>query len=92
LVKPVTVQDCGTVFDGGVLLFATVQVPLAALVTVEADATVYVEATPSAVKLTVTAPVPAKATVGVASGVVPGAIEADVDAVETVPLGVTVNV
>jgi hypothetical protein len=94
LVKPVTLQDCGTVADGGVLLLMTVHVPLAALLDVDAEATVYVEATPSAVKLTATAPVPANATVGVAKGVVPGEIDAEVATVETVPvpLGVTVNV
>ena len=95
MVKPLTVQDCETVADGGVVLFATVQVEFAAALTVEAEATVYVEATPSAVKVTRIAPVPAKATVGVAKGVVPGAIDADasetVEAVEP-PVGVTVNV
>jgi hypothetical protein len=95
LVNPVTVQDCATVFDGGVVLLATVQVPLAAVPTVDAEATVYVEATPSAAKVTRTAPLPAKATVGVAKGVIPGAIDEDaaetVDAVEP-PEGVTVNV
>ena len=95
MVKPLTVQDCETVADGGVVLLATVQVEFAAELTVEAEATVYVEATPSAVKVTRTAPVPAKATVGVAKGVVPGASDADasetVEAVEP-PVGVTVNV
>ena len=86
-------QDCETVADGGVVLLATVQVEFAAVLTVEAEATVYVDATPSAVKVTRTAPVPAKATVGVAKGVVPGAIDADAsETVEELPVGVTVNV
>ena len=57
------------------------------------EVTVYVEATPSAVKVTKTFPVPAVATVGVAKPD-PGVMEldsADVTAVSLPPLGVTEN-
>jgi hypothetical protein len=93
LVKPVTVQVCAPV--GGVVLFATTQLALTALVAVDAEVTVYVEATPSAWNETATAPLAANATVGVAKGVVPTEIDADAsDTPEVVllPLGVTVKV
>ena len=75
------------------MLFATVQVDSAAPVVVDAELTVYVEATPSATNETATAPVPANATVGVANAVVPGVIAVDLPEMvdEPPPLGVTVN-
>ena len=59
------------------------------------EVTVYVEATPSATKLTLTAPAPALATVGVASAPVGvTAVEAGDDVVDVVefPVGFTVKV
>jgi hypothetical protein len=63
LASPVTVQLCAPV--GTVWVLATTQV-LAPMVPPEAFDTVYVVAAPSATNETVTAPVPALATVGVA--------------------------
>lgn len=77
------------------MLLLTVQVDSAASAAEDDDCTVYVDATPSAVNETSTAPLPAYATTGFASGVVPGAMafEAnDVVAVLVPPLGVTENV
>ena len=88
LVRPLTVQCCGPA--GGVVLLTTVQVrPSGELVTV------YVEAMPSGVNETTTAPLADQATVGVASGDVPAVSAVDgPDTVDVVPLpeGVTVNV
>jgi hypothetical protein len=96
------VQDCAPV--GIVTLLMTEHVPLVTAVdakllgiTVAVAFTVYCEATPSAVKLTLMAPLAAHTTVGVARKLVPTRIDADcadcADGVDDVkPLGVTVNV
>jgi hypothetical protein len=86
--KPVTVQLCAPV--GAVVVLATRHVS-----EVGVDVTVYVEATPSATKLTVTAFAPALATVGVPSAPVGvTAVEAGDDTVDVVPppVGATVKV
>ena len=88
LLSPVTVQLCAPV--GAVVVLATEHPLLDGL-----EVTVNVEEVPSAVKLTVTEPAPALATVGVASafeGVTE--LEAAEVTVEVIPLplGVTLNV
>ena len=96
-VSPDTVQLCAPV--GAVVLLATVQVLVVALLAplrlLTVEETTYVEATPSAVKATVAAPLPPQVTVGVARKVVPTMIEEDADdgfdGVE-LPAGETVNV
>jgi hypothetical protein len=73
----------------------TVQVDSAAFARVDDDVTVYVDATPSAAKATTAAPVPPNVTVGVANGVTPGVMEAelaDTMLASLLPVGVTVNV
>ena len=86
MVKPVTVQLCEPV--GAVVVLATVHDPLGV------PATLYVLATPSAVKVTFKAPVPALVTVGVANLLVVMTAAEAADTVEVVELpdGVTVNV
>ena len=81
-VSPLTVQDCAPV--GIVTLLMTEHVPLCTAVdcravgtTVAVAFTVYCDATPSAVKLTLMAPLAAHATVGVARKLVPTRIDAD---------------
>ena len=93
-VRPETVQVCAPL--GGVVLLMKVHVDSAAFARVDADETVYVVATPSAVKETTAAPVPPKETVGVANGVTPGAIELEfadtvLDVLDEI-VGITVNV
>jgi hypothetical protein len=85
-VRPLTVQLCAPV--GGVVVFATVQLPPGV------PATVYKVATPSATNETVIAPVPAFLTVGAASAAVGASATDAADTVELVllPLGVTTKV
>jgi hypothetical protein len=86
-VKPLTVQDCVPV--GGVEVFATVQVNEPGV-----EVTVYSVDRPSAVKVTLTAPAPAFATVGAATAAegVNDAEAGEAVAVVEPPLGVTTNV